>query len=156
MTEQELREKNLDTVKQYFQLHGSDRLRLFTEDGAKTIPFNPSHLKVFSWRGKEQLTNNFEFNKQDLKSWEFKDMEFYPGLDPNLFLVRCIGEGFHTRGSYYKNFYLFTFRMKDGLIQEIVEYMNPINGMVADGFVIPGEYLWDDTKLPFSELGYKF
>ena len=152
MNEQELRAKNQAAVEQYFQLHGADRLRLFTENGAKTIPFSPSHLKVFSWRGKDKLRANFEFNAKDLASWEFRDMEIIPALDPGFFLVKTIGEGTHARGTYYKNLYLFTFRVEDGLIKEVTEYMNPLNGMIADGFEIPAQYLWDGSKPPLDGL----
>lgn len=152
MTEQELRAKNQKAVEQFFALDDTERLALFTEDGAKVIPFNPSYLKAFAWRGKEKLRANFEFNAGDLSSWKFYDMEIIPGLDPNFFLVKTIGEGYHTRGSFYKNVYLFTFRLRDGLIEEVAEYMNPLNGMIADGFEIPDQFLWDENRPPLDGL----
>ena len=39
MDEQALREKNFETVKRFFQLHGLERLEVFTEDGAKELGF---------------------------------------------------------------------------------------------------------------------
>ena len=152
MNETELRSANRTAVERYFQLHGVDRLQLFAEDGSKTIPFNPSHLKGFSWRGLDKLRENFEFNAKDLAEWRFYDMEIIPALDPGFFLVKTMGEGRHARGTSYKNFYLFTFLCREGKIVEVTEYMNPINGMVAGGFQIPPQYEWKANMPAFSGL----
>ena len=152
MDANELRALNKDAVAKYFELHGLQRLELFTDDGAKVIPFNPSYLKVFRWQGREQLRENFEYNSRDLSDWRFYDLEIIPGEDPNFFLVKVKGEGHHSNGDFYKNFYLFTFTCREGKLVEVTEYMNPVNGMVAAGFSIPSEYLWDRATMPFSAI----
>ena len=147
MTEQELRAKNKETVEKYFQLHGAARLELFAEDGAKIIPFNPTAHTAFEWRGKEHLKANFEFNAKDLSTWEFTGMEVHPFLDPNFFMVKASGHGVHADGSVYENSYLFTIRLRDGLITELCEYMNPVNGLTASGMEVPKDLLWSEEKM---------
>ena len=147
MTEKELREKNRETVENYFKLHGAARLPLFAEDGVKVIPFNPTPHTVFEWRGKENLKTNCEFNSNDLSTWEFTDMEIFPFLDPNFFMVKTQGHGVHSDGSAYENSYIFTIRLENGLIKELCEYMNPVNGLTASGMEVPEDLLWDEEKM---------
>ena len=147
MTDEQLRAKNKETVEKYFQLHGAARLPLFADDGVKIIPFNPTPHTAFEWRGKEHLRANFVYNSKDLSTWEFTDMEFYPFLDPNFFMVKTSGHGVHSDGSAYENNYIFTIRLENGLIKELCEYMNPVNGLTASGMEVPKDLLWSEEKM---------
>lgn len=136
-----LREKNLATVQRFFQLHGLERVEVFTEDGAKELGYGVDpEAPAPRWTGKEMLRENFGGNVSMFAGWTWENMAFYSTQDPNLFFVEADGHGKQAitgRETDYRNHYVFRFTMEDGLIKEMVEYNNPLQLMHAIGIKLP-------------------
>lgn len=141
MDEQALREKNFETVKRFFQLHGLERLEVFTEDGAKELGFGMDpESPAPRWNGKKMLQENFGGNISLFAGWTWENMSFYSTQNPNRFFVEADGHGKQAVTGHetdYRNHYIFRFTMADGLIREMIEYNNPIQLMYAMGVKLP-------------------
>ena len=137
------RARNRATVEKYMAAAGSERSErylLFAEDciaGLRTT----EHGKPVFGRGREQVRGADAWNARYSPDWKFTDIKIYETQDPNFFFVDSGGEGHIEFPAYprtfYRNHYIHTFRLDDGLITEYWEYMNPCVEMHALGIDVP-------------------
>lgn len=142
MTEEQIREKNLETIKAFLDgtlTEGIDTSELFCEDGFEEVPYTPLGRPEFI-RGKAALKKLFEENALIFSNYEYYDTTFYPTLDPDIFWVETCGRGtqcFEGIDKPYENRYFFYFKMRDGLIYEWKEIMDSLKLVRQMGVEIP-------------------
>ena len=129
MTNENLREKNLETVKKFLEcrgpLRGVSRAPLFCEGATQEIGFPTG--KGFEYRKtpcEEWLTSTAE----SFPDWGFYDNMIFQTEDPNIFIVKSHGVGHMVEDGKQipvEHFYVNEFRMKDGLIEMFRETPNP-------------------------------
>lgn len=153
---QELRAKNKETVERFFKTHGAARAELFTEDGAKEIPFPATYGKPWRWEGKAEVLKNFTSNISLFTNWTWSDMVVDETGDPNKFWVEAIGTGEQSvsdlgKPATYQNHYIFCFKMRDGLIAEMREFHNPLALLHSMGAAMPEIPTPDETDKKLEE-----
>jgi phenazine biosynthesis protein len=141
LEEKKARESNQITVEKFFQLHGPARAELFAEDGVKELPYAFSDGPDFRWEGKANVKANFEANVDFFPDWKWQNLKIYSTQDPNQFWAEADGSGMiniigHPK-SPYRNHYVFSFKMQDGLIKEFREFNNPLEIMKSLGVPLP-------------------
>ena len=151
---QELREKNLETIRKFYELHGVARAELFAEDGTKELTFAATGGEPQRWEGKSEVIRNFTANGTFFPKWEWRDITIDSTQDPNKFWAECRGYGEQqiagaAQPAKYENHYIFCFKMRDGLIVEVREIHNPLKLMQAVGVELPE---MPDAKTDTDEL----
>ena len=61
----------------------------------------------------------------------FENLELLATQDPELFVATANGEATMASGKIYRNSYVIFVRIRDGLVVEHIEYMNPLNIIAA-------------------------
>lgn len=150
MTQDGLRDKNRQTVKRFFELHGVARAELFAEDGVKEIPFPASYGKPWRWEGRDQVLHNLTSNKSLFTNWKWEGLTVDDTQDPDKFWAEAIGSGEQGVGdldkpSVYRNHYIFCFKMRDGEILEMREFHNPLELLHSMGAEMPKVPTPDET-----------
>lgn len=138
-----LRRRNRAVVADYMSRTGEGRLTrylLFAEDGRAGLWTGDSEEPIVS-RGREKLQAHGEWSLQCFPDWEWKNVEIYETQDPGRFWVECDGEGQILFPGYppghYKNHFIHSFLLEDGLIKLEREFMNPYQQMRALGMNVP-------------------
>ncbi|MDN5552293.1 MAG: phenazine biosynthesis protein [Brevibacterium sp.] len=139
----DLRNKNLQTVERYMHTKGEDRYHrhnLFVEEGIGGL-WTTESGQAIEIRGKSALERHAHWSLQCFPDWEWYNITVHPETDPNHFWVECDGHGAirfdgYDEG-YYENHFLFSFEMDGGLIVRCREFMNPILQLKALGLPVP-------------------
>ncbi|AJE87683.1 PhzA/PhzB family protein [Streptomyces physcomitrii] len=139
----ELRRRQRAVVEDYLSRQGEgrlDRYLLFTEEGSAGLYTADTRKPVVS-RGHAVLKAHGEWSLKMFPDWVWYNIEVFETQDPNRFWVECDGKGKicypgYPEG-YYENHFLHAFRLRDGLIEEQREFMNPFNQLYALGIDIP-------------------
>jgi hypothetical protein len=142
--EAELRSRNRATVVEYMEdIAGERRLRrhrLFTEDGSAGLVTTDTGKPVIM-TGMDRLEKHGAWSLKCLPDWEWYNVEIFETQDPNRFWVECDGRGhiiFPAYGKrWYENHFIHFFRLRDGLIVEQREFMNPVRQLQALGLPVP-------------------
>lgn len=142
-TDLDLRARNRATVERYLSMNGQERLeryQLFAEDGRGGLA-TTDDLKPMQAVGREALRNADAFNSEFFPDWRWWDIEIFETQDPNRFWAECMGGGQILFPAYppgkYENRYIHSFELRDGLIVNYLEYMNPCAEMRALGIPVP-------------------
>jgi phenazine biosynthesis protein len=139
----ELRRRHRAVVEDYLSRVGESRLTrylLFTEDGSAGLYTADTTTPVVS-RGHEKLKAHGEWSLRMFPDWVWYNIEIFETQDPNRIWAECDGKGKilypNYPPGYYENHFIHSFQLKDGLIVEQREFMNPYNQMRALGIEVP-------------------
>lgn len=139
-----LRSRNKETVIQYMEgIKGERRLKrhlLFAEDGSAGLVTTDTGEPIIM-TGMDRLEKHGAWSLECFPDWEWHNVTIFETQDPNRFWVECDGRGhiiFPRYGKrWYENHFLHFFRLRDGLIVEQREFMNPIRQLKALGLEVP-------------------
>jgi ketosteroid isomerase-like protein len=134
----EVRHKNIETIKKFLALDGvGDTDQFFADGGSfeQTFPFYgdaPTKMVVSKKQPQAAPQQQAEGSMPELTiDWKFFDETVYYTNDPNYIIIENYGSGkqLAQNGEYvpYSNHYFHTFRMENGLIKEYREITNPLN-----------------------------
>jgi ketosteroid isomerase-like protein len=136
----EIRHKNMETIKKFLALDGvGDTDQFFADGGSfeQTFPFYgdaPTKMVVSKKQPQaaQPAPQQAEGSMPELTiDWKFYDETVYYTNDPNYIIIENYGSGkqLAQNGKYvpYSNHYFHTFRMENGLIKEYREITNPLN-----------------------------
>jgi ketosteroid isomerase-like protein len=132
-----------DLVRAYFiALEEKDLeglVAILTEDAVLEMPFdvagtnNPRDL----WRGTDGAAAHYSQAFTDVASISFTDVAISPTIDPDVVFAEALGEMAMVNGRPYNNRYVFRFDLRDGKIQRIREYGNPVTSAISFGLPLP-------------------
>ncbi|AQZ63402.1 phenazine biosynthesis protein [[Actinomadura] parvosata subsp. kistnae] len=138
-----LRKKNRATVEKYMNTRGEERLRrhlLFTEDGTGGLWTNDTGEPIVI-RGRDRLAEHAVWSLRCFPDWVWYNVQIFETGDPGFFWVECDGEGAIRFPGYpeghYRNHFLHSFQLEDGLIRRQREFMNPNEQLRALGIPVP-------------------
>lgn len=142
--DQALRSRNRATVEQYMaDIAGERRLQrhlLFAEDGSAGLMTTDTGNPIIM-SGMDRLAKHGAWSLECLPDWVWYNIEVFETQDPNRFWVECDGKGhiiFPAYGKrWYENHFLHYFLLRDGLIVEQREFMNPVMQLKALGLEVP-------------------
>jgi hypothetical protein len=139
----ELRRRHRAVVEDYLSRQGASRLtryQLFTEDGSGGL-YTADTLEPVVSRGLDKLKAHGEWSLRIFPDWVWYNIEIFETQDPNRFWAECDGRGKilfpDYPPGYYQNHFIHSFLLRDGLIVEQREFMNPYNQMRALGVDVP-------------------
>jgi ketosteroid isomerase-like protein len=143
MTQTEIQARNRKAVAAYFELHGPVRADLFAEQGIRFSPFSGDTTEVPGLQGRERIREDMARSAGVFTEWRFEELQLFTTQDPEAFWVDVKGRGkFSANGRTIEayNKYVFFFRVRDGLIEEMHEYFNPLLAIKANGlsYEMPG------------------
>jgi ketosteroid isomerase-like protein len=115
-------------------------LSILAEDFTLEIPCNLSGTNDLSdsWTGLTTADAKYEATFQKIKVLKYVDLEFSQSTDRSVAFAEGLGVMELANGNPYRNRYIFRFDVKDGRIQRIREYLNPITSAIAMGLPLPG------------------
>lgn len=143
MTQEETRKLNQATVEKYLAEYTNERAALFTEDALCVYPFCGDTINIHGIRGRDRIYETLTQGMKVFHPFEYFDKLIFSTQDPNVFWADVQSRGKQTRDGKtidVHNKYVFFFRLKDGLIEEMREYYNPILAMKANNcsYEMPG------------------
>lgn len=123
-------------------LQAKDKAAIFaiiSDDFALEVPLDTSGANdgSDSWRGLEAADANYDLTFQIIQDLVYPDMDFTPGLNPDVAFAEGMGEMRMANGRPYRNCYIFRFDARDGKLWRIREYTNPVTGAIAFGIPLP-------------------
>lgn len=130
----DVQEANRKAVEAYMALKGPDcieeRLALFAEDGMREICSTRSCLPERTV-GKAALRDKMLRVQRKWADFAYSNVTIYLTPDPEQFVVECDGAGLlknpmFTEPHPYNNHFFFIFRVKDGRLKMMREFMNPM------------------------------
>ncbi|MEU5346460.1 PhzA/PhzB family protein [Streptomyces sp. NPDC020766] len=140
----ELRRANRATVQRYLDMtEGPARLErhhLFTEDARGGL-WTTDTGQPAAVTGRENLYLMAAWSLECFPDWRWTNVEIFETQDPDRMWVECDGEGQiifpHYPPGHYRNHFIHSFRLDNGKIAEIREFMNPCEQMRALGIEVP-------------------
>ena len=143
-SDQELRARNLETVKQYMSMNGPryDRYKLFVpgEEATAGVAYMLNGEERFM-QGTAQIKNADAFNSKHFPDWTWTDPEIFETGDPNQFWVWGKGGGTSMLPGQpvveHTDFYIHSFVMRDGKILHYREFRNPFKELKELGIPLP-------------------
>ncbi|MFI2651419.1 PhzA/PhzB family protein [Micromonospora fulviviridis] len=142
--DQALRQRNRAVVEEYLRVtEGPPRLqrhRLFAEDARGGL-WTTDTGEPAAVQGREKLAEMAAWSLDCFPDWKWFNIQVFETQDPNHFWVECDGEGQILFPDYapgfYRNHFIHSFKLADGQITEIREFMNPCEQMRALGIEVP-------------------
>ena len=129
------RARNRQAVERFFQaLEAKDLtafLDVWAEDGVQVMPFAPQNFPS-RLEGKAAIRKQYGSLPANYRYMRFP-REITPMQDPERFVVRYTGQIGLTTGGRYDNTYVGLFLVRDGRVQEFVEFFDPIVLQTAFG-----------------------
>jgi len=146
----EIRRKNIETIKKFLALDGVGDTDQFFADGGtseQTFPFyGDAPTKMVVNKNQPQAAQQAPQQKTEegmpelTIDWKFFNETIHYTDDPDYIIVENYGSGkqLAQNGEYvpYSNHYFHTFRMLNGLIKEYREITNPLNLYKAFGISV--------------------
>lgn len=135
MTGDQIREHNQKIVEKFFAEYTNERASLFAEDGLIVYPFCGDTTEVPGLRGRDRIYQTFTNGMKIFNPFEYFDVQIFSTQDPDVFWVDVKSRGKQTRAGEtidVYNKYIFFFRFRSGLIDEMREYYNPILALKAN------------------------
>ncbi|TGD74778.1 hypothetical protein E4634_06140 [Mangrovimicrobium sediminis] len=102
------------------------------EDFVLRLPFMPPGVDG-EFRGREHARAVLEASAQGRSALVFSDVKVLRTEDPELFLTTARGAATMADGTPYRNEYIMLTRLRDGVVLEHVEYLNPLAVMASMG-----------------------
>jgi phenazine biosynthesis protein len=137
MTTDEIRAANQSKVETFFAKYTNERAALFTENARCIYPFCADTTEVEGIRGRQAIYDTFTNGMKIFHPFEYFDVQVFSTQDPDVFWADVKSRGKQTRDGVtidVYNKYIFFFRFRDGLIDEMREYYNPLLAMKANHF----------------------
>ncbi len=102
------------------------------EDFVLYLPYVPPGVPN-EIRGRERVRSVLEQTAQGRSRIEFTDVNIMRTEDPELVVATANGSATMANGNIYRNSYVFFTRIRDGVVLEHTEYLNPLQVMAAAG-----------------------
>lgn len=102
------------------------------DDFVLRLPFPPPGVPA-EFKGRETVQAAMQKTAQGRSALKFFDIVTLRTEDPHLFLTTCRGEARMNSGKPYRNSYAILTRIRDGVVLEHIEYLNPLAVMEAMG-----------------------
>ncbi len=117
-----------------------ERHKLFVDEGESGLWTTETGEPIII-RGIENLEKHAVWSLKCFPDWEWYNVQIFTTDNPNHIWVECDGRGLICflgyPQNYYKNHFIHSFELRDGLIVRNREFMNPIAQLKALGFNIP-------------------
>lgn len=128
-TEEEVRARNVRTVRTFYELQQAmdfERwMQLWADDGGQDIPYAPEGFPS-QVRGKPALEQLYRPLFEGFAEIRIQDLHVDPLEDPHRVLVRWHTHGPLRNGGLYENDLVGIFEFgDDGRISHLTEYLNP-------------------------------
>jgi len=94
------------------------------------LPFVPAGIPN-EIRGRENVRNVLKETAKGRSKLVFFDETIMRTEDPELLVTTCKGEAVMANGNPYRNSYVLFTRIRDGVVLEHTEYLNPLAIMEA-------------------------
>ena len=94
------------------------------------LPFAPPGVPS-EFIGREVAQQALSGSAKSRSPLVFENLELLATQDPELFVATANGEATMASGKIYRNSYVIFVRIRDGLVVEHIEYMNPLNIIAA-------------------------
>ena len=102
------------------------------EDFVLRLPFPPPGVPS-EFAGRETVKALLQKTSQGRSPLVFHDIVTLRTEDPELFVTTCKGQATMNSGKSYRNSYVILTRIRDGVVLEHTEYLNPLKVMEASG-----------------------
>lgn len=102
------------------------------DDLALRLPFPPPGVPT-EFIGRETVQALLSKTAEGRSPLVFHDVVTRRTDDPHLFVTTCRGEATMNSGKPYRNSYVIFTRIRDGVVLEHTEYLNPLAVMEAAG-----------------------
>lgn len=129
MSNEALRAKNLETIRQFLECKGPERritrAPLFTPDGRKEMELRIEGKVILQ---DQPFQEWLDTTAEMFPDWGFFDNTIFECEDPNLFLVKSNGRGHQVMNGETTpvcSYYINEFLMEDGKIKRFRETLNP-------------------------------
>ena len=96
------------------------------------LPFPPPGVPT-EFTGRDAVQAILQKTAQGRSPLVFHDVVTLRTEDPELFMTTCRGEATMNSGKPYRNRYVILTRIRDGVVLEHIEYLNPLAVMEAAG-----------------------
>ena len=127
---------DLALVREWLEVMPEGRFADFSgeiaEDFVLRLPFPPPGVPS-EFVGRETVRTLLAQTAQGRSPLVFHDIATLRTEDPELFLTTCKGQATMNSGKPYRNQYVILTRIRDGVVLEHVEYLNPLAVMAAAG-----------------------
>lgn len=157
MNNEELRKRNLETIKYFLSLRDKERGKLrkplFTDDGRIELCI-PGKSQVYNPTAEDWCSSM----DSTFPVWGFYEPEFFETEDPNKFLVDAVGRGKlyypdgSGRGVPQEINYILEFVMENGKIKLFREIFNPCKG----GNIWNPNYSLEDPENAMLNVTYEY
>ena len=123
------RERNIDTIKSFFELMHQRKLDewndLWDDHGFIYVPYPVASFPDMI-RSKKAIAEGFEKLFAGFKSFDYRILDIYPSLDPNIIIVEySVSAVLLKTGSIYNGRNIAVFKFRDGKINGYHDYFNP-------------------------------
>ena len=102
------------------------------EDFALRLPFPPPGVPS-EFTGRDTVQAILQKTSEGRGPLVFHDIVTLRTEDPELFMTTCKGRATMNSGKIYRNQYIVLTRIRDGVVLEHIEYLNPLAVMEASG-----------------------
>lgn len=100
------------------------------------LPFVPPGVPT-EIRGREKVRDLLRETAKGRSKLTFTDKNVMRTEDPELLVTRCNGHAVMANGNTYRNSYVLFTRIRDGVVLEHTEYLNPLE--ILEAAKEPGE-----------------
>ncbi len=100
------------------------------QDFVLRLPFPPPGVPT-EFRGRDTVQAILSKTAEGRSPLKFHDVVTLRTEDPHLFVTTCRGEARMNSGKPYRNSYVIFTRIRDGVVLEHIEYLNPLAVMDA-------------------------
>ena len=123
-------------VKEWLEILPEGRFDQFpgkiSDDFVLRLPFPPPGVPG-EFTGRETAQAALQGAAKGRGPLKFFDVVTLRTEDPHLFVTTCRGEALMNSGKVYRNTYAIFTRIRDGVVYEHVEFLNPLAVMEAMG-----------------------
>lgn len=89
------------------------------------LPFVPEGIPN-EIRGREEVKERLAATSKNRSKLVFSDVKVLRTEDPELAVTTCRGQATMANGKVYRNEYVLLTRIRDGVVLEHTEYLNPL------------------------------
>jgi ketosteroid isomerase-like protein len=127
---------DLALLREWLEILPEGRFELFSgriaEDFALRLPYPPPGVPG-EFLGREVVRERLQTTAKGRSPIQFSDLVLRRTDDPELFVTTGNGQATMNSGKVYRNSYVMFTRIRDGMVLEHIEYLNPLKVMEAMG-----------------------